>query len=67
MATKLRDFNRLTATKVIVFILTVIAITSVAVMVQYLTYQDIDPESVLIKEYKDSNDFIYDLTSFHTL
>lgn len=45
-------------TKVIAFILVVISITTAVVQVQYLSYQNTKIESLFVKEYKDSDDFL---------
>jgi len=57
--TKLRNISTKKATKIIAFILVVIFITAAVVQFQYISYQNIIPESLFIKEYKESEDFLY--------
>jgi len=58
LVTKLRNISTNNATKIITFILTVIFITAIAVEFQSVSYKDVIPESLLIKEYKDSESFL---------
>ena len=58
MVIRLRNFSTNLATKVIVFILVVISITQVILQLQYLVYQKINPECLLVSEYKDSDTFM---------
>jgi len=55
----LRSISTKKATKIIAFILVVIFITAAVVQFQYISYQNIIPESLFIKEYKESEDFLY--------
>lgn len=57
MVTKLKNFSTNSATKIISFVLTVIFITAMILQVQYISYLNINPEVLLVKEYKNSEDF----------
>lgn len=59
MDTRLRSISTKTATKIIIFILFVIFITAAVVQMQYAVYRNINPESLFVKEYKDSEQFAY--------
>ncbi|KOA18728.1 alkaline phosphatase synthesis sensor protein PhoR [Clostridium homopropionicum DSM 5847] len=67
MGTKLRNISTNTATKIAAFILAVIFITASVAQVQRFIYRDIKIESLFIKEYKDSEDFVTNrvLNTFH--
>jgi signal transduction histidine kinase len=58
LATKLRNFRTSMITKVIAFVLVVISITASVVQIHYLSFQDTKLESLFVKEYKDSDDFL---------
>ena len=58
MVTKLRNISTNNATKIITFILVVIFITAIVVQFQFISYKDIIPESLLIKDYKESEYFL---------
>ncbi|MDF2541469.1 MAG: hypothetical protein K0S47_1187 [Herbinix sp.] len=62
MVTKLKSVSRLKITKVVAFLLMVAAITAAVAQVQYIAFRGLDPEIVLVKDYKDSNDFAYEAT-----
>ena len=57
MGTKLRNISTNTITKVAAFLLVVIFITAAVLQAQYVLYLDINPESLFIKEYKNSESF----------
>lgn len=58
MATRLKNISRSIVTKTIAFILVVIAITTVIIEIQYVTYKNINTEALFVKEYKDSDEFL---------
>lgn len=67
MGTKLRSISTNTAAKIAAFILAVIFITASVAQVQRFIYGDIKIESLFVKEYKDSEDFITNhvMDAFH--
>ncbi|MCW3489753.1 sensor histidine kinase [Dethiobacter alkaliphilus] len=58
MATKLRSISTNTATKVMAFILLVISMTAVMVQLQFFAYQRLNPESLFVEEYIESNEYL---------
>ncbi|MCR1897905.1 HAMP domain-containing histidine kinase [Irregularibacter muris] len=57
MGTKLRNISTHTITKIIAFILTIVLVTAMVLQGQYMLYLGLNPESLLIKEYKASESF----------
>lgn len=55
MDTKLKSISRNSIPKFIAFIMVVILITTVIVQIVYTGFMGYNPESLIIKEYKDSN------------
>jgi signal transduction histidine kinase len=63
LATRLRRFSRSKVTKCIVFTLTVLLITTVMVLLNYIYNSNIDPEPIFVKDYTKSDTFIYEKLS----
>ena len=64
MVTKLRNISKYSLTKFIAFIMVVALITTALIQLIYVSYLNINPESLLVEEYKDSqtefvNEFNY--------
>lgn len=56
----MKNISKNTITKLIAFMTVVILIAASMVQLLYIVYTDINPESILVKEYKDSEtDFVY--------
>lgn len=58
MDIKLKNISRKKSTKTVVFILTVILIVLTVVQFQFVSYNDIIPESLIIREYSQSEYFL---------
>ncbi|KAF5060142.1 Adaptive-response sensory-kinase SasA [anaerobic digester metagenome] len=58
MGIKLKNISRKKSTKTAVFILTVILIVLTVVQFQFVSYNDIIPESLIIREYSQSEYFL---------
>lgn len=59
MDTKLRNISTNTITKIVAFILVVIFITAAVLQIHYALNLNINPESLFVEDYKDSEEFYY--------
>lgn len=61
MGTKLRSFSTSAASKVIAFILLVGVAVAMIATVAFMYIRDMNPDSMFVKEYKDSNSFYFEV------